>query len=106
VVGGLANRGFSVGIETGAPLAPNVVVARVRLQSTWLNTTSTNKTATVVLHLKAERAGAAPVDDDVRSNLTRVNWDSTSGEMQRLVDAAFVQALDKMATDLRPLCPA
>jgi hypothetical protein len=102
IVGSLDRRGFGVAFDGDVP--QGAIRARISLRSAWINDSATNKTANVVLHVQAERAGEPPLDRDYRGSLSRINWAGTVGELQRLVDDAFVQALDAMATDVRGLC--
>jgi len=106
ILGGLATRGVGVGFDKAAPANAKVVVARVRLQSAWLTETQTNKTANIVLHVRAEHGAAAPTERDYRGGLTKINWNNSDAELQKLVDEAFAEALNEMAFDLRHLCAA
>jgi hypothetical protein len=104
ILGGLQARGVGVAFDKDATPTGDVVVARVNLRSAWLTSVSTNKVANVVLHVRAERAGAPVIERDYRGSLTGVNWSSGEGELRRLVDDAFADALNDMAVDFHTLC--
>jgi hypothetical protein len=103
ILQGLGSRGFQVGFAA-AP-EPEAINMQVRLDKAWLTGTATNKTANVVVHVRAERAGSAPLEADYRGALTVMNWASTAAELQRLADTAFAKALDEMTPPLKRLCP-
>lgn len=105
ILGGLGGRGLKISFASDAPPG-GAVVADVSLRSAWLTSTVTNKTANVVLHIRADRPGADPIDRDYRGAVSVMNWASTTDELQRLVDAAFGGALDNMAIDFRQMCHA
>jgi len=104
ILGGLATRGVSVDFDKDAVPTADSIVAKVRLQSAWLTDTKTNKTANVVLHVEAERAGSTKIERDYRGSLSTINWSGGVGETQRLVDDAFAEALNDMAADFYRLC--
>lgn len=105
ILGGLDSRGFALTFDKNpGPTLENPVVVRVSLHSAWVTSVATNKTANVVLRVRAERAGKTAIDRDYRGGVTRMNWASTVGELQGLVDSAFTAALNDMAKDIHPLC--
>jgi hypothetical protein len=106
VVGGLDARGFQIDFDTPPSPSPDAVSAKVALQSAWVTAISTNKTANVVLHVQANGPSSQAIDRDYRGDVSNLNWASTDGEIRRVVDYAFAKALDSIAADLRPLCPA
>ncbi|MDB5433637.1 MAG: hypothetical protein JWP35_4753 [Caulobacter sp.] len=101
VVGGLEARGVGVDFDAAQP---GDLETTVSLQTAWVTAVTTNMTANVVLHMKAEKPGAPPIDRDFRGGLSNINWASGDREIQTLVNKAFAGALDGMAKDLHALC--
>lgn len=106
MMSGLDARGFAVTFNEATPMEPGVISISVALRTAWIATISTSRTANVVLHVRAWRAGSPVIDSDYRGALTTVNWFETASEWQGAVNHAFAKALDIMAPDLRRLCPA
>lgn len=104
IMGGLNARGLAVVSDPARAQGANDITVRVGLKSVWLTAVSTNKAANVVLHIRAELAGRPPIDADYRGSLTNVNWASTKDELKNLTNAAFAEALNAIAPDLRRLC--
>ena len=102
---GLEARGFKPSF--GAEPAAGAVNARIRLRTVWISLVQMNKMGSAVLQASAA-AGAAPAGPMKihRGDKTSVNMWGSQGEFNELVNQVFAEALDGLAADLRPLCPA
>jgi hypothetical protein len=105
VLGGLVARGVGVRFEPGAAAAPDMPSARFTLQTAWIQSTVVTYSANVVVHLQAENAAGAKIDNSIRGRVARTAyWSGGRDTLQSAVDGAFADALDKMAVELKGLC--
>lgn len=101
---GLGSRGYSVRFAAPAGDSREVQVS-ITLKSLWVYDLTSNKVANVVISVAAQQPGHPGLSRDYRGDITRVNWSSSDDELQKLTNAAFGLALDKVGQDLRALCP-
>jgi hypothetical protein len=102
-VSALAKDGVHVEFGETAP-APNLIDAVVVLRTAWVSSAVTSKMASVVLHIDYEHAGQPLKSNDYRGNTTSVNWASTDGEIQSLLQDVFGKVLVQVSADFRNLC--
>ncbi len=103
VLGGLTVRGVTPSFEADAAGAPT---AKFSLQMVWLTGVAVDFSANVVVAVETTGADGKTSQKTYRGKVARLNWASGSDEMQVAIDKAFSDVLNKMAPDLKQLCPA
>lgn len=104
VLSGLESRGVAVRHLAAGEPAPDGLYGRPRLIIAWVTNIATNKNANVVMRMEVLRNGASVLEQEYRGAWTGLNWSGSDKELQKMIDRAFGQLLDRMAADLLPLC--
>jgi hypothetical protein len=104
VIAGLDRSGILV--EFAPDAAPGIadLDARAELNTAWVSSATTAKTASVVLYLQLLRADQLVKTADYRGSISSPNWSSTQDEIQRMIDRAFDQVIAEAASDIRSVC--
>jgi hypothetical protein len=105
VVAGLGSRGLALAFNSEPAGDATPLVASLKLRMAWVSDIHTSKTATTLWHLQLRKGEHALVDADFRGSDTVMNWSSSDGELQRMVDRAFARSLDLMALAVLQHCP-
>lgn len=104
VISGLQQYGVVVQFGEETPAPARVIDARAELKTAWVASVTTAKTASVVLTVQYLRADTLLKAVDYRGSVSSVNWNSSTGEIQNMLDDAFGQVLRQVTTDVRALC--
>ena len=104
VIAGLQQFGVAVQFGEDSPAAAQAIDARAELKTAWVASVTTAKTASVVLTVQYSHAVAPLRAVDYRGSVSRMNWNSSAGEIQGMLDDAFTQVLQQVSTDVRALC--
>jgi hypothetical protein len=104
VIGGLQASGIRVEFADSDSDAPGTFNTRVLLRTAWVSSATTAKLANVVFNIEYREGAATPRAMDYRGHISSPNWNSTDDELQSVVNRAFDQALEQIATDFRSLC--
>ena len=106
VVGGLKARGIATDFRNPAVEDPDVINARIVLQTAWINSVQVSLDQSVVFRIQAKGTDGRTIDKYYRGSSTRMNWASGDGEIKTAMNVAFSRALDAVAHDLAELCDA
>lgn len=105
VLGGLNSRAVHVVFSgAGEPALADALHLSVELRTAWVTTTSSNKTANIVLRVQLAAPDAPASERSVRGSQSTINWNASDSELKTLVDEAFGKALDQLADVIRPMC--
>jgi hypothetical protein len=104
VLRGLQAAGIQVEFADSDSEAPGTFNTRVLLRTAWVSSATTAKLANVVFNIEYRGGAATPGATDYRGHISSPNWNSTDDELQSVVNRAFDQALEQIATDFRSMC--
>jgi hypothetical protein len=104
VINRLAEQGIVVDFSATDAALASTIDADARLKSAWVDSAATAKLASVVLNVQYSYRGTSIKTADYRGSVSAVNWNSTTDEVQGMVDDALAQVLTQLATDFRVIC--
>jgi hypothetical protein len=88
----------------GAPSQPSGLTASVTLVTAWVSSAATSKIANIVLDVRYARDGAVLKQASYRGSASAINWWSSGGEIQEVIDDSLAQILGAMTVDLAAIC--
>ncbi len=106
VLGGLPRRGVAPQFVAPDAPAPDGPAAKFTLRMVWVDYVAVDLSANVVVSVDATADNGRTLHQTYRGRVARMNWASTTSEIQSAVNTAFADVLDKMAPDLKSLCEA
>jgi hypothetical protein len=105
ILGGLAKRGIDPRFDATAS-AEDAPAAKVGLKVVWIAPVAVNFSANVIVSVDAAATNGKTLQKTYRGQVTTTNWNNGAGEIDKAIDKAFSDALNKIAPDLRELCTA
>ncbi len=105
ILGGLSRRGITPQFDVSSA-GPALPAAKFSLQTVWLSGVGDSLSANVIMAVDAAGPGGQTLSQTYRGRVSKMNWASGAGEMEKALDDAFSDALNRMAPDLSKLCPA
>lgn len=100
-------RDDGVTVTFAAPAADETtpaMSAEVQLMTAWAESVASSRTATVIVAVRYDRAGAFAKQVSYRGSVTEINWWNSGAEMQAMIDACLSQILVAMRHELSILC--
>lgn len=95
---------YGIEVQFAAPPSPPQLSAAVVLRTAWVSSIATAKTGNVVLSVRYERPGGLVKETLYRGAESDVNWNSSSDEIQGMIDSALDQIVDAIGRDVSELC--